>query len=649
MFSESISQGPWLYLLILLAVAGVAAVFVAVSGMVRYIPNDRIGVVEKLWSSKGSVQLGLLALNGEAGFQPDLRRGGFHFFSPFQYKVHIHPMVSVTQGKLGYVFARDGMDLPAGQTLADNANVNNFLDVRGFLLGGGQKGPQRKVLREGTHIINPALFVVMTEEATYSLTLNATESAYYDKMRDVLDQRSAFTPVVIKEITGQHESDQLAVVTVQDGPALPKDELLAPDVGDDHNSFQEPERFLASGGRRGRQERVLVEGTYYVNRLFATVEFISKTIIPVGYVGVVVSYTGRKGADTSGSEYSHGELVETGCRGVWRDALMPGKYAFNTYAGKIELVPTTNFVLMWQHGSSGSNFDSNLREITLITKDAFEPQLPLSVVVHIDYRKAPMVVQRFGNVKQLVEQTLDPMVSSYFKNVSQTRTFIELIQSRSELQANASVDMRERFLAYSLEFQEVLIGTPKPQDGDNKIENIMAQLRDRQIAREQVETFAQKQIAADKQRELNEAERRAEKQSELTASLVDISIKENQGAALVKAAEKRRQEIEALAQADKFRQEMEGSGRASAIRAVGEAEAAAIKAKSEAMEGEGSDKQLMQTVMLRLAEAFETAKMPLVPQIQMGGGQDSNAFSTLLNLMSSLKAQELAEGGKAKG
>jgi len=642
MFSEVLGQGPLFYLVMLLVLLGLAAAFAFVSGMVRYIPNDRIGVVEKLWSPKGSVQLGLLALEGEAGFQPELLRGGFHFFPPFQYKVHIHAMVSVTQGKLGYVFARDGMDLPAGQTLADNARVSNFLDVRGFLQGGGQKGPQRKVLREGTHIINPALFVVMTEEATYSLTLDATESAYYDKMRDVLDQRSAFTPVVIKEVTGQHESDQLAVVTVQDGPALPKDELLAPDVGDAHNSFQEPELFLGAGGRRGRQERVLVEGTYYINRLFATVEFIHKTIIPVGFVGVVVSYTGRKGADTSGVEYSHGELVETGCRGVWRDALMPGKYAFNTYAGKIELVPTTNFVLMWQHGSSGSTFDGNLREITLITKDAFEPQLPLSVVVHIDYRKAPMVVQRFGNVKQLVEQTLDPMVSSYFKNVSQTRTFIELIQSRSELQANASVDMRERFLAYSLEFQEVLIGTPKPQDGDTKIENIMSQLRDRQIAREQVETFAQKQIAADKQRELNEAERRAEKQSELTASLVDISIKENHGAALVKAAEKRRQEIEALAQADKFRQEMEGSGRASAIRAVGEAEAAAIKAKSEALEGEGADKQLMQTVMLRLAEAFETAKVPLVPQIQLGGGQDGNAFSTLLSLMSSLKAQELA-------
>ena len=102
------------------------------------------------------------------------------------------------------------------------------------------------------------------------------------------------------------------------------------------------------------------------------------------------------------------------------------------------------------------------------------------------------------------------MVSSYFKNVSQRRTFIELIQSRSELQANASIDMRERFKAYSLEFQEVLIGTPRPQPNDHKIEDIMSQLRDRQIAREKVETFAQKQVAADKQRELNESEKRAE-------------------------------------------------------------------------------------------------------------------------------------------
>ncbi len=82
------------------------------------------------------------------------------------------------------------------------------------------------------------------------------------------------------------------------------------------------------------------------------------------------------------------------------------------------------------------HFDENLAEVSLITKDAFEPSLPLSVVMHIDYRKAPLVIQRFGDVKRLVEQTLDPMVSAYFKNIGQTRTLIQLIQERSGIQQN---------------------------------------------------------------------------------------------------------------------------------------------------------------------------------------------------------------------
>ena len=134
----------------------------------------------------------------------------------------------------------------------------------------------------------------------------------------------------------------------------------------------------------------------------------------------------------------------------------------------------------------------------------------------------------------------------------------------------------------------------------------------------------------------------AEKQAELTASLVDISIKDNNGAAAVKSAERRREEISLLAQADRYRLENEGAGKAAAIKAIGEAEAAAIGAKSQALEGEGADKQLTQTVMLRLAEAFEAAKVPLVPQIQLGGANESNAFGTLMALMSSLKAKELA-------
>jgi uncharacterized membrane protein YqiK len=31
---------------------------------------------------------------------------------------------------------------------------------------------------------------------------------------------------------------------------------------------------------------------------------------------------------------------------------------------------------------------------------------------HIDYRKAPLVIQRFGDIEKLVEQTLDPRAAA---------------------------------------------------------------------------------------------------------------------------------------------------------------------------------------------------------------------------------------------
>src|SRR5262245_66476210 len=74
----------------------------------RYIPNDRVGIVEKLWSPSGSVKHGIIALEGEAGFQPELLRGGWHVLMPFQYRLHKMPLVTIPQGKIAYVFARDG-------------------------------------------------------------------------------------------------------------------------------------------------------------------------------------------------------------------------------------------------------------------------------------------------------------------------------------------------------------------------------------------------------------------------------------------------------------------------------------------------------------------------------------------------------------
>ncbi|HJW33302.1 MAG TPA: SPFH domain-containing protein [Holophagaceae bacterium] len=632
-----------------------ALVLFTLAKTLRYIPNNRVGILEKLWSGTGSVKGGLIALSGEAGFQPHVLRGGWHVLMPFIYRIHKAPLVTIPQGKIGYVFARDGRDLPATQALASNEKAKDFQDVVGFLQAGGQKGPQRQILREGTYAINLAEFIVLTEDQLYYLPLDRSELETFTKMSAIIAERGGYRPVVIKGT-----DDVIGIITVHDGPSLQAGEIIAPAVGNDpadaatyHNNFQDADKFLRANGRRGRQLQVLVEGTYYINRLFATAEAVAKTVVEVGTVGVVVSYTGELGKDISGAEYRHGELVATGERGVWAEPMLPGKYAFNTYAGKMVMVPTTNFILKWSKAEVGSHkLDENLSEVSLITKDAFEPSLPLSVVVHIDYRKAPLVIQRFGDIKRLVEQTLDPMVSAYFKNIGQTRTLIQLIQDRSAIQDQSSGQMKEKFAGYNLDLQEVLIGTPTSGVAGGQIEQILTQLRSRQIAEEQVETYTRQEKAAVQERELREAEARAKQQTMLTESEIAITVQSNQGKADFARAQQEANRIQTLATAEAERNRITAEGEAKKIKAIAEADAerAARVGVAQALAVEeqvraygGPQFQLVQQVMARFAEAVETSKVDLVPKIQMGSHEGKGNFiESLLTLMLSEKVGNLA-------
>ncbi len=601
----------------------------------RIIPNNKIAIIEKWWSHKGSLDMQIIALNGEAGFQPQVIRGGLHFLTPLMYKVHICPLVTVPQGQIAYVFARDGMPLEPIQTLGKIIpECDNFQDARGFLHSGGQRGPQRGIIREGTYAFNLAQFIIITEDKIYYLPMGTkAEESTIMNMAELLKDRKGFTPVVIKGT-----DDKVGIVTVHDGLSLAHDDIIAPAVGVDpsksetyHNNFQDPEKFLKAGGFRGRQYQVLVEGTYFINRFFATVELIEKTLIEVGYVGVVVSFIGPKGVDSTGDDYKHGELVEKGFRGVWREPLMPGKYAFNTYAGKIITVPTTNIILKWISNQTGYHkFDENLTEVSLITKDAFEPSLPLSVVMHIDYKKAPLVIQRFGDVKMLVDQTLDPMVSAYFKNIGQTKTLIQLIQDRNEIQKVSSNEMKAKFEHYNLELEEVLIGTPAASKSDDKIEVILTQLRERQIAMERIETYSQQEKAAGKERDLREAESKAMQQKLLTESDINIQIQSNVGKAEYQRSLQEASKIKAIAEAEAEREARVGIGRAVAIEEQ-------VKAYG------GPQYQVVQDVMTKFTSAVEKAKVDIVPKtvLSMGGGDKQNssvnAFEMLLNLLVSEK------------
>ena len=156
------------------AAAAIAIVILLrLSNIFRYIPNNQVGIVEKLWTTKGSIQGGFIALHGEAGYEPEVLRGGLHLFFPFMYRIHKSDLVTVGQGKIAYVFARDGAPLAASQVLGanDTEEKSDYQDARKFLLGGGQKGPQRKILREGTYAINTTQFAIITDDRVYGHAL----------------------------------------------------------------------------------------------------------------------------------------------------------------------------------------------------------------------------------------------------------------------------------------------------------------------------------------------------------------------------------------------------------------------------------------------------------------------------------------------
>jgi uncharacterized membrane protein YqiK len=614
-----------------------AAALLVATCAVRHIPNNRVGIVEKLWSPSGSLAEGqLIATDGKAGYQARLLRGGVHAgYWRWQYKIHKLPLVMVKQGCIAYVFARDGAPLESGQTLGHVVDCNNFQDAEHFLVNGGQKGRQRQILREGVYAINLAQFNVITQDGVYHLGQHHDTLAGW---QNALEQIGGFAPVVVAA-----QQDNIGIVTCHDGPSLAAGEIIAPPVSpgkDDanfHNNYQDPEAFLRAGGRRGRQYAPLTDGTYFINRWFATVELIEKKIVPIGYVGVVVSYYGIAGHDLSGTDFRHGERVQEGERGVWARPLGPGKYPFNTYAGSVVLVPTTNFVLHWITGKSeGHRYDESLRSIDLVTRDAYEPTLPLSVVVHIDYEKAPSVIQRFGDVKQLITQTMDPMLSAYFRDVAHRRSMLELIHERDHIQEEAREALRRKFFTFDIECVDVLIGKPETASADGAIETLLDQLRQRQLATEQIETFARQQQAAAKLQELNDAKAKAEMQVHLSQSKVRIDVITNQAEANLSKAKKEAEQTVILAEAESKRRSLEGQGESDRVRQIGEAEAQVLLRKVASF----GDPRLY--AMSLVSEILSKSRQPIVPrQVFSSGEQDGGLVGTLLRLVTAEKIGQL--------
>ncbi|HIK03207.1 MAG TPA: flotillin family protein [Trichormus sp. M33_DOE_039] len=561
---------------------------ILVGGLVIFVPlffgglvvigEREVGIVVKKFaiSGRGLPAGQLIALNGEAGLQVDTLAPGWHWgYWPWQYSVRKEAVVVVPQGEIAVIVAADGESIPPERILGKIVNCDNFQDARKFLTQGGEKGRQMGFITAGTYRINTALFKVI-------MAANATA---HD-----------MTPEQLRVYTVA--SDKVGIITTLDGMPITVGEIAGAVIAG-HDNFQNGQKFLDGGGRRGLQEQILLSGSWNLNPWFVNVEQVPMTEIPIGYVGVVISFVGKAQEDVSGAAFTHGNLVNPGHKGVWVEPLYPGKHPINTRIMKVELVPTTNIVLNWSGRTERHKYDANLESLTVRSKDGFAFDLEVSQIIHVGALDAPKVISRVGAMQNLVDNVLEPSIGNYFRNSAQDYTVLDFLNARSERQVEASEYIKAALRAYDVQAIDTLIGDIQPPA------SLMQTQTDRKIAEEERKTYEVQQMAQTQRQQLVRETALADIQQEMVKSEQSVQIAELKAQAHIKQAN-------GEAESTKLRAIAEAEG----IRATGNAKAETYRTGVEALGTQGyTAMQLMQIIGDR--------NVRLIPDILVGGSNGS--------------------------
>lgn len=574
------------------------------------VPEDKIGLVTKKFVLFGKQELPegrIIAIEGEAGYQAQTLPPGVYFWKwIWQYEIKFQPFTIIPTGKIGLILARDGMELEVGRILARKVDCDSFQDAEAFLKNGGRKGRQTAIIAPGSYRINTFLFEIeLTDMATIP-------------------------------------DNAVGVVTTLEGKPLDEGQI-AGKIIEGHNKFQDVDLFLLQEGYKGLQEQVILAGSYFLNPWFAKLEMVKMTEIPIGHVGVVISYVGAEGVDLSGVEFKHGNIVSKGQKGVWAEPLGPGKYPINPFIMKVELVPTTNLVLNWANARSESHqLDKHLSTITVRSKDGFPFNLDVSQIIHIPTTDAPKVIARFGNMNNLVSQVLEPTIGNYFRNSAQDSDVIAFLGTRKERQESAKMHIGKVLDQYNVFGVDTLIGDIVPP------ESLMKTLTDRKIAEEQKITYDTEKKAQETRQSLEKETAIAEIQKEIVKAdqgvliaerIADASVKKATGEAnsvrLQSTAEADRlkllangdaerirvlakanaEQIELIAKADAEKISLTGNAEAEKILAIGKSNAESYKLSVDAMGGDNF-------TQLKVMESIGMQHVKIMPDVLISGGGD---------------------------
>jgi hypothetical protein len=619
----------------LLALAAVLASFYSIG-------PTQIGLVRKRFGRKLPGD-NPVAFQGEAGYQAELLMPGMRFKFIVLFAVTKHPWVQVPAGQIGVVIAQVGKPTPIGAKSARYDPVfGNFTDFRTFVAKGGEKGVQRPVLSPGTLApIHPVAFLVITKPQVFGLPMsdeykNLAMSEELTFSAFGLEEGQLDVTRIAPKPAGENGTvvDMIGVVTALDGEPLPagaiasrlggfKDvsefegkagvtdfELMGLILGsknDQHNNYQDFQRFLEAGGKIGLQHDPLLYGAYNLNPFLIRVEQVPMLVVEQGQVAVIKAYVGLPTQDTSGASFKFGSLVRPGHQGIWQEALRTGKYPINPRIYDPKLVLTAILKLDWAKNVTGAHgLDARLEPIIAKSNEGFVFSIDLQVLIHVPDTKAPRVISMVGSMENLVNEVLQAAVGNLFRDKIGGMEAIRFFQSRQRVQEEAFAYIQGKLAEYEIETRGVYI-----QDVIYP-EQLVAVLTQREVAHQQVETFKMQRQAQDQRIETEKARGTAEMQVDLAKSKVGVDIQTNKTEARMKEAQGEAAYIQQT-----------GTAKGAEVRAVGLANAEAYQKQVEAL-GKGP------TALVNAIKALAAGNAAFMPKILVvGGGSNQGVLESL--------------------
>ena len=480
------------------------------------VDQDQVGHLKRIYLASDMPAGQIVALPGQKGPQAEILGPGFHFIPLVRVlnDFEEYPIITVPEGKYGFIVARDGKPLDAYMASEwPTGEIEKYLDASYFLGFGddsprGFKGPQLTVLTPGQYRLNHYLFEVNVEG-------------------EALDIPAGFVGVVKSNVGEIYVGE----------PIVPESIV---------KSFMDAYKFEAAAASQTAIDKIKAHGADVPSPIS---EGEAKQVA-LGALSV--------------------PIVPRGYKGVWLEVLNPDRYYLNTKAYQVDLFDTR--IQTWEYKGGFKHrwidleidnegklvqkqreqdipvVDGSADSATVLKIEGWEVYLESRILVQVTPENAPFVKATVGNIDAVENKIITPTYKSVSRNVlgNQGRQVLDILYHRDVLEDAVESAIIPEGLKAGLIIREVRFGDPAVPP------ELLIPGKRMQLATQLKQTYVEEQAAQKERINVEKVRAQADKQGELM------------GAEIAKqAAEQTREQQRLLGEGEKLRLQAVAEGQRS--------------------------------------------------------------------------------------